>query len=342
MRATARGFGLRAALCFAAVLVVLGFAERGAHVLVSRRLAIAGAQWIWSSGALERSEPVTFYAVRDFELDPVPAAVHVQLLADEAYVVYLNGVRVGSGAYFAGAPLDSYRVERLLKPGWNRLAIELRSERGAGGLLCAVVEDGKRTPLVVSDDAWRVFHDASGVIEGMRDAGAGQPALVWQSPPTGGWGLPSVDPDRPLYQDAIATAAGRLDAAPLEPQVAPRPTTEAGAPLVNDFGKPVSGYVVLRGLAAAPRRLLIQIGLEREGGSIVDVVMADGQTSWSTTEARPLRYVGSPYLPDGATLGVVEVTPALSTRDAERATQRGRGVFGVEPPRRDQHQDDQH
>jgi hypothetical protein len=171
----------------------------------------------------------------------------------------------------------------------------------------------------------------------MRDASAGEPALVWQSPPTGGWGVPIVGPERPLYDDAVATADGRLDPVLLEPQVAPRPPTEAGAPLVNDFGRTVQGYVVLRGLAASPRRLLIQVGLERQGGSLLDLVMADGQSTWSTTESRAVRYVGSPYLPDGAKLGMIEVTPALAARDVERAAQRRRGVFGVEPPRHETH-----
>jgi hypothetical protein len=47
-----------------------------------------------------------------------------------------------------------------------------------------------------------------------------------------------------------------------------------------------------------------------------------------------LRYVGSPYLPEGATLGVVEVKPDLAALDAERAVLRRRGAFGVEPPGR--------
>lgn len=327
--------GWRTAVYLAIALVALGLAERGARLLASRRLSSAGARWIWAEGALERSEPLAFYAVRDFELATPPAEASVRILADEAYILYVNGRRVGSGAYFSGAPLDTYPLDRLLRPGWNRVAVELRSGRGAGGLLCALFAEDDRKPMVASDGDWRVFRDASGVVDGMRAATDGQRALVWQSPPTGGWGIPRLALERPLYDDAMVTDAGRLEATLLEASTEPRPTTESGAPLVNDFGRTVSGYVWLSGLAAAPRRLRIDVGRERDGGEPMDVLLADGQSSWSSVEVRTLRYVGSPFLPEGATLGVVEVKADVAARDAQRAVLRRRGVFGVDPPRHD-------
>jgi hypothetical protein len=329
--------GWRTAIWLAAGLVALGFLERGAHLLVSRRLPTAGAQWIWADGAPERREPVAFYAVRDFELQAPPASALAHVLADEAYVFYLNGRRVGSGGYYAGAPLDTYRIDRLLRPGWNRVAIELRSGRGAGGLLCVVFADGEREPLLRSDREWRIFRDAAGVVDGMRPVSDGLPALVWQSAPTGAWGLPRFAPERPLYDRAVVVADGHLAPELLEPRTEPRPTTEVGAPLVSDFGRAVTGYVLLRGLAATPRRLLIEVGLDRVGSERFDVLLADGQDTWSTAEVRRLRYVGAPYLPEGATLGVVEVGPALASLDAERIARRRDGVFGVEPPKHEPH-----
>ncbi len=335
-----RSRGWRTAVYLALALVALGLAERGVRQLASRRLSSGGARWIWAEGALERSEPIAFYAVRDFELDTPPVEASVRILADDAYILYVNGRRVGSGAYYAGAPLDTYPLDRLLRPGWNRVTVELRSGRGAGGLLCALfAEDdgaaGDPEPMVASDGDWRIFRDAAGVVEGTRAEADGQRALVWQSPPTGGWGIPRLALELPLYDEALMTEPGRFEATPLEPSTEPRPSTESGAPLVNDFGRAVSGYVWLSGLAAAPRRLRIDVGLEREGGEPMDVLLADGQDSWSSPEVRTLRYVGSPYLPEGATLGVVEVKADLAARDAQRAVLRRRGVFGVEPPRHD-------
>ena len=172
--------------------MVLGLAERGARLVVSRRLPTGGAQWIWAQGALDRSEPVAFYAVRDFELDSPPARASARILADEAYILYVNGRRVGSSAYYAGAPLDTYPLDSLLRPGWNRVAVELRSGRGAGGLLCALFVEDDAKPLLGSDGDWRIFHDTAGILDGMRPVADGRPALVWQSPPTGGWGVPRL------------------------------------------------------------------------------------------------------------------------------------------------------
>ena len=73
MSGRGRSLGWRHAAWLAALLILVGVAERGSRVLLSRRLGTAGAQWIWASGALERSAPVTFYAVRDFELDSPPS-----------------------------------------------------------------------------------------------------------------------------------------------------------------------------------------------------------------------------------------------------------------------------
>ena len=332
----ARRRGWRLALYVAVALVVLGLVERGGRLLVSRRLlATAGAQWIWAPGALERSEPLAFYAVRDFELGTPPAAASIHVLADEAYILFVNEKRVGSGAYFAGAPLDTYRLDSLLRPGWNRIAIELRSGRGAGGLLCALNASGERKPIVSSNGSWKILRDATGVVESMRASIDGEPALVWQSPPTGGWGVPRLGPERPRYDTVAIADRGGIEPPLRLPFIEPRPTTESGSPLVNDFGRPVQGYVQLFGLAAAPRHLHLDVGLERTGGESVDVLLASGQTTWSSTEVRTLRYVGSPYLPEGATLGVTEVAPELAALDAERSIKRRQGVFGVDPPNHD-------
>jgi hypothetical protein len=333
-----QAFRRKTAIYLAAALVVLGLAERAARVLVSRRvLPTAGAEWIWAPGALERSEGLAFYAVRDFELSAPPDRARVHLLADEAYILYVNGRRVGSGGYFSGAPLDTYALDGMLRPGWNRVAVELRSRRGAGGLLLALFAEGERPAVVRSGRDWRIFHDATGVVEGTRPLEDGEPALVWQSPPTGGWGVPRLAPERSTFDRVVVAEEGRLDAAPLEPRTAPRPVTEDGSPLLSDFGRPVSGYLLFEGLAALPRRLRIEVGLERGGGEDIDVLLADGQSDWSTAEVRTLRFVGSPLLPEGAHLSVVGVDPAFAKQDAERAVRRREGVFGVEPPRRGAH-----
>jgi hypothetical protein len=324
-------------------LLALGAAERGARLLLSRQALVSrGAEWIWTPDGYDRHEvredrdAVAFFAVRDFELDSPPERASVHVLADEAYVLYLNGRRVGSGVYFAGAPLDTYDIDGWLRPGWNRLAVELTSARAAGGLLLALVGDGERAPLVRSGGDWRAFADAEGVVDGIRRFADGVPVQVWQSPPHGGWGIPRLAAPRPTFDEAVAAKAGCLEVPVLEAPAGAPWLGEGGTSRdVADFGRPVSGYVVLRGLRDAPRRLRLEIGVDGAAEEAIDVLLAAGQTTWSAPEARTLRYVAAPGLPEGGSIGVIPVHPDFAAADALRASLRERGVFGVEPPPRD-------
>ena len=327
--------GGRAALWLAVALAVLGVAERGGRALVSRHaLPTRGARWIWTQPPLEPSTGQAFYAVRDFELDAPPDRARVHVLADEAYLLHVNGRRVGSGVYYARAPLDTYTLDAALRPGWNRLAVELRSRRAAGGLLLALYAEGERDPLVVSDGEWRTFTDVAGVLDGTRPFADGEPARVWQSPPHGGWGVPRLGPERPTFDHAVAAHPGRLDAAVLEPRPEEPPNAEGGAQGDGDFGAPVAGFLLLRGLDAAPRRMRIDIGIHGPNEEVVDVLLASGQTTWSTAEARTLRYAVTVGLPESASMGLLPVDPSVAAEDARRAGLRASGVFGVEPPRK--------
>ena len=313
-------------------LAALGAIERTGRAVVSRYLLpTAGAKWIWAPGTLERHQGLTFYAVRDFELDTPPERALVHVLADEAYLLYVNGRRVGSGAYAARAPLDSYPVGEALRPGWNRVAVELRSARGAGGLLLAIVPEGTREPLLRTGRDWRIFFDPTGLLDGTRPVADGEPALVWQSPPTGGWGRPRLTEPRAPFDDAVTRRAGRLEPEIVTPRpLAPALAEGSGQPIL-DFGGPVSGYVLLEGLAAAPRRLRIELGIERPNEDAVDILLAEGQGAWSAAEVRTLRYVAAHGLPEAASLGLVAVGPEHAAEAAERARLRSRGVFGVVP-----------
>src|SRR4029077_11094756 len=104
------------------------------------------AQWIWSGRERNAQGPSAFYALRDFTLDMPPARARLLVTADEEYVLYLNGKRVGAGGYRAGAGLDVYDAGPLLLPGGNRLIAELRSNHGGGGFLLSLAGDAG-TPL---------------------------------------------------------------------------------------------------------------------------------------------------------------------------------------------------
>ncbi len=73
-----------------------------------------GASWIWASA--DGTRELAFFAVRDFTVD-VPETAQLAITADESYIVYLNGRRVGSGAYRRGAAADLYDVTADLEAG---------------------------------------------------------------------------------------------------------------------------------------------------------------------------------------------------------------------------------
>ena len=114
------------------------------------------AEWIWIRGSDRWSGPRTFYVVRDFDLEAVPDRAVFAAMGDEEYVLYLNGQRVGSNRYTAGAAFDRFEVAPLLRPGRNRIATLLRSTYAHGGFLATLRLDDASEPIVVTDERWSV------------------------------------------------------------------------------------------------------------------------------------------------------------------------------------------
>ena len=314
------------------VLALLGLVERGTRVVVSRTLLpTQGAAWIWAPDALERTDGLAFYAVREFELDAVPSDVRLNVLADEEYIAHLNGERFGSGAYYSGADLDSYAVNRLLRPGRNRLAVELRSDRGAGGLLLTLTDGMDGTLIVGTGADWRIFDQADGILDG-SDLGPGAEAVVWQVPPTGAWGAPKIGQIRRNF--ASATAGREVLVASTKGRLHEGPRTAGGNErhgLIFDFGEPVTGYLHLRRLGGGPRRILMSLGNTPE--EVRDGFRASrvpGQPFWTQAETRTFRYVrlwGA--LPDTLEATVQRVSRDVAEQDAFRYSERSKGVFGL-------------
>ncbi len=82
-----------------------------AHVVpaVRARLTVPtrAAEWIWESRDRLDLSPAAFYAVHDFDLAAVPSQARILVTGDEEYILYLNGRRIGAGAWRAGESLDS-------------------------------------------------------------------------------------------------------------------------------------------------------------------------------------------------------------------------------------------
>lgn len=204
----------------ALLAVIAGLLQEGARrFLAQHALPTGAAEWIWAADRHRATRPFAFWAFRDFELEELPAPAHVLVAADESYLLYVNGHRVGSGplrsAPDGGALLERYEVSSELRAGPNRLAVELRTSRGAGGLLLALLDTDRDRPLVVSDSSWRVVARAHpGVLQAWLPASEGASAFSWGVPPTGRWGRPATVVPRPAYAQATGEPWGRRPVAP--------------------------------------------------------------------------------------------------------------------------------
>ncbi len=218
----------RAWLAAGLLVLVLALAAQLRPVLRARSLPTRSAEWIWQPFDARDHTPAAFFAARDFHLAAPPPRARLLITADEAYIVTLNGKRIGAGAFSPdqppgpppgrrGAPLDVYEVGPLLLPGGNRLLVELRSARGAGGLLASLIDEATGRQLVGTDERWRILpRHEEGLARGWLPIGGGVPALVWGYPPIGRWGLPRAGaPPRPLLTEQLGPPSARCPDAPL-------------------------------------------------------------------------------------------------------------------------------
>ena len=330
--------------------LLLAVSERWlAPRVVAGRSPSGTAQWIWVAPDRQGVTPLAFQAARDFELDSPPGEARLHVLADEEYLVYLNGVRVGGNRYRPGAGSDSYRVAPLLVAGANRLLVEVRSGRRAGGLLVRLACDSGLE--IVSGPEWRILlryrerHlDPANRLEETRSP------RLWGGPPTGRWRLPGAGAELPLYAELVSNedrlwpkrvGVGEVwwPASELRPARRLRPSSPSlGREVTFDWGRQVTGYVGLFfGTRHWPKALLY-FGCEPP-----DVAAAPddhalgvrGRLLWTSALPRRFRCV-TVLAPEGVrgafVLGVDESRAApLLAADAPPLGPR-EGVFGLDRP----------
>ena len=335
----------------AVAVLALAALDQAARPVAGRRSAPSGeAAWIWSADPPLEVAPRAFYLVQDFEVEEPPAAARLLALGDEEYVLYLNGLRVGSNRYTSGAALDRYDVGSLLVPGANRLVAEVRSGRGTGGFLLRL-EGGAGAPaLAATDGTWRVFRRFDpGLAGGWLPLDSGEPPRVWGRAPTGRWGRPAAGPSRPLFpalEPPLATEAGQggegPPAPPLEGTGSPAEPGGHGAgafpaTLLFDFGRVVVGYLGLRfGPGDGPPALFC-VGLEPpafcEGDAAAFVLAPPGAPDWEDSLVRRLRYVAVAGLGEGTVARLLPVSEELAG-GLPGAAAPERGILGLVPPPR--------
>ena len=305
--------------------------------------------WIWRDHDLRHVQAAGFYAVKEVDLADLPLAAEVSILGDAEYVLTLNGTRIGSNRYGAGATLDRYRVERWLTRGRNRLVVELRSPSGAGGVWFELRAAGQQ--LVRSDLSWTIYDTHWRGLYARRPMPAGdRPRLLGRSP-LGRWGSPASGPERPAFESALAAAEPLEDESYRISGMAGPWQTSAGrgrrppslGQLVEfDFGVERTGYLQLSYREPPSRRseprqsaVLVAFGQQPIGEPpwAADTLFQpiSGAGLYQESTVRRFRYAAVAGLP-GIFKAEVLATTEAGWRALAPAEPSARGVFGVRPP----------
>ena len=363
---------LLALLLAALALLALerGFAHQRAASTVG-----PGAYWIWLDGIETGTDqdtprppddpaaaiPVAFFAAQPFTLDAEDLAelrrpevsAALDMVADESYVVYLNGQWLGGNTFHPDRPTDRYLVTPWLRNGENRLVVELRSQRGVGGLLASLRllgPDSERTVIATRGDRriYRRYHPDLFRLD--RWPPGSESARVWAPPPTGRWRPAPASGNRPI---PFATPADE-DHPDGPPRFTPRRTrrlwgrdwTDLGRPrrrlpslgpkVLFDWGREVSGYLFFD----LPNRnhppALAWFGdqapdpFDRSPDNVL--IFTPGLDQWRAIHPRRFRYV---LLIGVSPKSKIEVRRlALELTEALAPPPPLGGVFGIEPAHR--------
>ncbi len=270
-------------------------------------------------------------AACDFTLAEAPAAARLSILGDEEYLLYVNGRLMGSNRYRADSPLDVYEIADLLQGGANRVVAELRSSRGAGGLLAMVEVAGLPAAQCPSGAGWRIFRRrANGVVRGWMPLGGGETPRLWGFSPIGRWGTPVAGEPRPRLDGP--RHAGPVPQRSVETLVAPSEARRARLALY-DWGEEVFGFLRLRFARPQPAAVLY-FGSERpdprQRPADAVLVGLPGESLWRSPTPVRLRYL---LIGGEVDLRAAEVLPCgpefVAAYPAPRSPA---GLLGLSPP----------
>jgi putative heme-binding domain-containing protein len=129
----------------------------------TRAQAAKTMNWIWydEGDPLNSAPAETRWFRRVFTLSRVPGTANLEITADNRFVVWLNGARVGQGDNWAS--LHRYKVGKHLVAGKNVLAVEAKNDGGPAGLVVRLSwrGAGKAREAVVSDGQWKAARQAA-------------------------------------------------------------------------------------------------------------------------------------------------------------------------------------
>jgi putative heme-binding domain-containing protein len=111
-------------------------------------LSAEEAQWIWAPDHAKDQVPqVSAYFRKSIQLK-APTAGQITITADDAYELYVNGRRIGSGELTKN--LYEYDITRQLQRGRNTIAVKVTNRNGNTAALAARV-------LIQQDEKWYSF-----------------------------------------------------------------------------------------------------------------------------------------------------------------------------------------
>lgn len=117
-----------------------------------------GANWIWdvADAAQNAEAKVPRYFRKTIELSAPLIAAQIYCTADDAFSLYVNGEKVGSGASWSDA--QRFDLTDRLTVGKNVLAIEVVNQTGPGSVLAwmQILEHDASSTFLASDATFRV------------------------------------------------------------------------------------------------------------------------------------------------------------------------------------------
>lgn len=140
---------------FFVTIIGVGFLLAGVSWSVSAADA-EEAQWIWSPEHEKNAIPNgSCYFRKVFDAQN-PIRVQATIAADDEYVLYVNGRRVGDGQ--SSRELDEYNISQFVRRGRNTIAVRVTNTRGTtAAMVCRVFLREKDNGWVTffSDNTWR-------------------------------------------------------------------------------------------------------------------------------------------------------------------------------------------
>ncbi len=118
------------------------------------------AQWVWDSPQGNKAQQTNDprYLRLAFDLDALPTKAELRIAADNAYVAWINGVKVGAGSEWQAPGVHD--VLKQLVVGKNVLAIEARNQGGVAGVIARLAIGGKKPIDVITSNANRITQNA--------------------------------------------------------------------------------------------------------------------------------------------------------------------------------------